>query len=318
MKILSSRSVVLATLLVALLIAAFLLEPRFLTIRSQSLLSSHIWELAIVSVPMLLIIMIGGIDLSVGSIVALSAVAFGIAFKSNQNVLLASLAALATGVAAGFCNGWFVARVRVHPLVVTLATLAAFRGLAEGVSLAKPFSGYPEGFLRLSSGTVAGIPYPAILFALAAIWAWIVLSRMQFGRWIVAIGTDERVAVFTRIRVDRIKLILYTLSGFSCGIVSILMVARNNTAKADIASGMELEAITAVVLGGASIQGGKGSVIGLVLALGLVHELREFVTWHWKKDEFNLVVLGCLLIGALLFERGLSWRKVSQPRNQLS
>lgn len=309
MAFLRSREAVLIGLLIALMVVAFVLEPRFVTVRSQMLLASHLWELAIVAIPMLLIIMIGGIDLSVGAMVALCAVALGLLFERGMSPFLAGLLAVGVGGLLGLANGWFVAKMKVHPLIVTLATMAAFRGIAEGISLARPISGYPESFQNLSQGKFAGIPYPALVFFLIATLAWFVLSRARFGRWIVAIGTEENVARFSGIPVARVKMILYGFCGIVCGLAAVLMVSRNNTAKADLGMGLELEAITAVVLGGASIDGGKGKVLGVALGLLLIHETRQFVSWHWKQSELNLVVMGGLLIATLLVERVLSAKR---------
>lgn len=303
MRLIGFRELILLGLLIALLAFAGFTEPKFLTMRSQMLLATHLWELAIVAVPMMLIIMIGGIDLSIGAMVAFCAVVLGLMFEKGISPWVGAFAALGAGSALGFTNGWFVAKMRVHPLIVTLATMAAFRGIAEGISLARPISGYPESFLKVSSGKIAGIPYPLIVFALIALAGWFLLTKTRFGRWIVAIGTEETVSRFSGIPVDRVKVVLYTLCGLVCGLVAVLLVARNNTAKADLGMGLELEAITAIVLGGASIDGGKGRVLGLVLGLVLIHQTREFVIWHWRKDELNLIVLGALLIGALLVER---------------
>lgn len=309
MAFLRSREAVLIGLLIALMVVAFVVEPRFVTVRSQMLLASHLWELAIVAIPMLLIIMIGGIDLSVGAMVALCAVALGLLFERGMSPFLAALLAVGVGGLLGLANGWFVAKLKVHPLIVTLATMAAFRGIAEGISLARPISGYPEAFQNLSQGKLAGVPYPALVFFLVAIFAWFVLAKARFGRWIVAIGTEENVGRFSGIPVARVKMILYSFCGIVCGLAAVLLVARNNTAKADLGMGLELEAITAVVLGGASIDGGKGKVLGVALGLLLIHETRQFVSWHWKQSELNLVVMGGLLIATLLVERMLSAKR---------
>lgn len=301
--LLRSREAVLTVLLILLLSAAFVLEPKFVTLKAQLLLASHLWELAMVAVPLLLIIMIGGIDLSVGAMVALCAIVLGLLFEKGISPFLAALAAVGAGALLGFSNGWFVAKMRVHPLIVTLATMAAFRGIAEGISLARPISGYPDSFLALSQGKLVGVPYPLLAFALIAGLAWFILARARFGRWIIAVGIEETAARFSGIPVDRVKMLLYTFSGVICGVAASFLVARNNTAKADIGMGLELEAITAIVLGGASIDGGKGKVLGLILGLLLIHETREFVSWHWKQSELNLIVLGALLIVTLLGER---------------
>jgi rhamnose transport system permease protein len=300
------RELTLFLVLVALMVAAAMLEPRFVTLRTQTLLAAHSWELALVAIPMLLIIIAGGIDLSVGAIVALSAVTLGLLHERGAPPMLAASGGLAVGLVCGLINGWLIARTRVHPLLITLASMAAFRGIAEGISTARPISGYPEALLSLSAGWK-----PAVIFVVMAVTAHVVLTRLRWGRWIVAIGTDEKVSRFSKIPVDRVKLMLYSACGLLCGLAGVLLVARNNTAKADLGMGMELEAITAVVLGGASIEGGKGRVLGLVLGLVLIHETRQFVSWHWRQSELNLLVIGGLLIVAVLFDR--LGRRVTMP-----
>lgn len=293
-----SREATLFVVLVALLAVAAVYEPRFVTLKTQTLLAAHSWELAIVAVPMLLIIIAGGIDLSVGSMVALSAVTLGLLHERGWPIAASVTAAVLVGAMAGAVNGWLIARTRVHPLLITLGSMAAFRGIAEGISLARPLSGYPEGLLALSAGMT-----PMLVFVGSAGLAHGLLTRLRLGRWIVANGTDETVSRFSKTPVDRIKVLLHTLSGLACGVAGVLLVARNNTAKADVGLGMELEAITAVVLGGASIEGGRGRVLGLVLGLALIHETRQFVSWHWRQSELNLLVIGGLLIVAVLFDR---------------
>lgn len=304
-----SREATLFVLIIALLGAAAVLEPKFVTLRSQTLLASHLWELAIVAVPMLLIIVAGGIDLSVGSMVAMCAVTIGLLFEKGVPPFAAAAVGVTVGGIQGAINGWFVAKMKVHPLLVTLASLAAYRGIAEGISLARPISGYPESFLSIGQGWA-----PPLCFALFACGAHLTLAMTRLGRWITAVGTEERVSRFSMIPVDRVKLMLYTFSGLACGVAAAILVARNNTAKADMGSGMELEAITAVVLGGASIEGGKGKAIGLILGLALIHLTREFVSWHWKQNELNLIVIGALLISAVLLERAFAARSKTDKR----
>jgi rhamnose transport system permease protein len=258
---------------------------------------------------MLLIIMSGGIDLSVGAMVALCAVVLGLAFEQGAAPFASTLLAVACGSALGAANGFFVAKARVHPLIVTLATMAAYRGIAEGISLGRPLSNYPESFQNLSQGKLVGIPIPALVFAAVVALAWFALARLRLGRWIVAIGSQENVARFSRIPISKVKILLYSAMGLLCGIAATLLVARNNTAKADMGLAMELEAITAVVLGGASIEGGKGKVLGVVLGLFVIHETREFISWHWRQSELTLIVIGALLIGTLFLEKLLQWSR---------
>jgi rhamnose transport system permease protein len=288
----------LAVIVVLLLLTAWWTAPGFVRPEVQLELASHVWELALLTLPMTLIIITGGIDLSVGSTMALAAVVLGLAFEAHWPVAVA--AALVVGALAGALNGLFVTWVRVHPLLVTLATFSAYRGIAEGISLGRPITGFPETFAWLGRGTLAGLPVPGLLVALVAIATAVLLATTTRGRELYAIGLNETACRFSGIRVDRIKLALYTCSGLAAALAGVLFVARRNTAKADVGLGLELDVITAVVLGGTSIFGGRGGVLGTLLGTLLIHETREFVSWRWNNDELILVVVGILLILSVL------------------
>lgn len=291
---------VLIALLGALLGYARVVNPEFLALPTQLELLTHVWELALLAIPMTLIIVTGGIDLSVGSMMALCAVVLGLLFERGVSPFVGAVAAVCVGLGAGALNGFFVARMKVHPLIVTLATLAAFRGVAEGISLARPISGFPAAFTNLSHGAAA------IIFLIAAAVAAFVLAKTAFGLSLYGIGHNETAMRFSGWNVDRAKMLLYTLSGGAAAIAAIEFVARRNTAKADIGTGIELDVITAVVLGGTSIFGGRGHIFGTLLGLLLIHEMREFVSWRWSRDELNFIVLGVLLILSVLLNRVLS------------
>jgi rhamnose transport system permease protein len=299
---------VLTMLLIGLLGAAGFMSPTFMKMNTQIELSTHIWELALIAIPMTLIIITAGIDLSVGSTIALCAVALGLMYERGFSPWTGALVAIATGVAAGALNGIFVSYVRVHPLIVTLATLAAYRGIAEGISLGRPISRFPDSFALIGRGTIGGLPIPGIIWFIVMLLAALVMARTPAGRHIHAIGYNETGARFSGIAVNRIKLLLYTLSGTAAAVAAIMFVARRNTAKADIGNGMELEVITAVVLGGTSIYGGKGRIAGTVLGVLLIHETREFISWYFQNNELIFVVIGALLILSVLLHRMLGAR----------
>jgi rhamnose transport system permease protein len=294
---------VLAVLLVALLLVANILIPDFLTWKNQLYLSRHMWEFAILALGMTLIIITGGIDLSVGSTMGLCAVALGISFVATNSAAVASLICLLVGTAGGALNGLLIARFHVHPLIVTLATYAAFRGIAEGVSQGAAYSGFGEGFARLARGTIHEVPYPGFLFALLAVLFAVFLGLSATGRFIYAIGHNEQAARFSGILVDRIKFTLYALSGLLAGLATVVYVSRFNTAKADTGKGFELDVITAVVVGGTSIFGGRGNMVGTVLGLLLIHETRLFVSRYWGIEELKPIVIGTLLIVSVLAYR---------------
>jgi rhamnose transport system permease protein len=299
---------ILALMLVGLLIAAGVIDRAFLSIEVQRGLSGDLWGIALLALPMTLIIITAGIDLSVGSAVALCAVVLGLTYEQGLAPGFGAGLAVLAGVAAGALNGWFVAYLRVHPLIVTLATLAAFRGIAEGISLARPISGFPESFTFIGRDNWLGFPIPGYLFVVLAMVAAVVLRKTPLGRSVYAIGHNETAARFSGIPVARIQMLLYTLAGACSGLAAVILVARHNTAKADLAKGLELEVITAVVLGGTSIFGGRGSILGTLLGVLLIHETREFVRWNWQREELLPVVIGTLLIVSVLMHKALSPR----------
>lgn len=294
------HEIVIGLLLMVILGIGAWLEPGFVALDTQLDLSAHATELALLALPMTLIIISGGIDLSVGSTMALAAVVLGLLFEAGTPIWVASLGALGTGALAGSLNGVFVAYVRVHPLIVTLASLAAYRGLAEGISLGRPTSGFPPGFLWLGEGAMGGVPLPVAIVAAAAIVVTTIARRTIPGFRIYAIGDNELAARYSGVPVDRLKLALYTASGAAAGLAAVLFAVRRNTAKADVGAGIELEVITAVVLGGTSIFGGRGSIPGALLGVAIIHEIRELVSWHWRQDELILIVTGAILIASVL------------------
>jgi rhamnose transport system permease protein len=299
------HEVLLFVLLIALLIATGSVEPRFMTVRAQLGLTSDLWPLALLALPMTLIIITGGIDLSVGSTMALSSVILGICYKHSMPLPLACLFAVLVSCACGLLNGFFIAKLNVHPLIVTLATFSAFRGIAEGISLGEPVSGFPDSFQRLA-GDIGNIPLPGILFLVLAAIVFVLLSDTPFGTRLYGIGYNETAVRFSGHPVARTKLLIYTFSATTAGLASILYTALRNTAKADVGTGLELDVITAVVLGGTSIFGGRGTIPGTLLGILLIHETKKFVSWHYHNNELILIVVGALLILSVLLNTLLS------------
>jgi rhamnose transport system permease protein len=188
----------------------------------------------------------------------------------------------------------------VPPLIATLATLALYRGLAEGISQARSVRGYPEWFFYFGQGELLGVPFQLWLLIIATVAAAIILGLTTFGRATYSIGANEVAARFSGIHVDRTKLLIYTASGFLAGIAAIIFVSRVTTTRSDMGTGIELDAITAVVLGGTSIFGGKGTVIGTVLGLILMQALKNGLALSGVKGDGTIVVIGVVLIAAIL------------------
>jgi rhamnose transport system permease protein len=304
----------LAAMLVAVLLAARWLSPEFVSLGVQADLVPQLAEIALLAVPMTLILLTGGIDLSVGSAMALAAVAAGIMHESGASPGVAAGTAVAVGAACGAINGLFVTRARVHPLVVTLATLALFRGLALGVSGGRPVSGFAEAWTNLGTARVLGVPVMLLPAIVAAVLAGLALARTASGRALRATGVNETAARHCGLGVGRLKFMAYTLAGSAAGLAACLFIARRNTAKADIGQGIELEVITACVLGGVSLSGGRGGIVGVVLGVLLLHEIRQFAAWRGYPDEAILIVLGGVLILSVLAGR---ISPLSRPRSRL-
>lgn len=290
----------LALLLLLALAVAGWLQPRFVLPSVQVDLAGDAWTMALVALPMAMIVISGGIDLSVGSMAGLCAVIFGLAVEAGVNVWLAATAAIAAGALSGLINGGLVAMVGIHPLIVTLATMAGFRGMALAMTRGRTIQGFPTEFGLFVQGKAFGVPLPMWAFLLSAILVALFLTRSAYGRFLYAMGHNETAACYSGVPVTKLKLVLYMLSGVAAGVGAVLLAARYEQAKADFATGLELEVITAVVLGGISIFGGRGNIGGLLIGLALLHQCNKFVPWHWHVSELNSLVTGGLLIGSVL------------------
>lgn len=295
-------------LALALVVLAFQSDKFFTTanLLNQGRLMT---ETGLIAIAMTLVIATGGIDLSVGSILGLTAILIGVFWKSLGLPLPgAILAAVAAGTFAGFCNGLIITRFGVPPLIATLATLALYRGLAEGISEARSVRGYPDWFYGLGQGEVLGVPTQLWLLLVAAVIAAIVLAYTRWGRVVYAIGSNEVAARFSGLGVEKTKVALYTASGFASALAAVIFVSRVSTTRSDMGTGIELDAITAVVLGGTSIFGGRGTVLGTVLGLCLIQALKNGLSLAGVKGDGTTVLIGVVLILAILasnlFERG--------------
>ena len=292
--------ILLALLAMVLGIAGYL-DPAFLNWNVQAELSVEIWELALLSLGMTLIIITAGIDLSVGSAMGLCSVALGLSMHYGLPEPVCILICLITGILAGALNGVLVSKIKVHPLLVTLATYGMYRGFAEGLQGATT-NAPVEALPGLKTLFVGSFPTVQLLFAGLALWSAILLARSATGRTLYAIGHNEEATRFSGLRVDRLKFALYTVAGFLAGLAALSYSARRS-ATAEAGVGIELDVITAVVVGGTSIYGGRGRIFGTLLGVILIHETRQFVDWYWQRSELTLIVIGTLLILSLLGHR---------------
>ena len=292
---------ILALLTVAALVALAMLSDKFFTpsnLLNQGRLMS---EIGLVALAMTFVIVTGGIDLSVGSILGLTAILLGVFWKNvGMPLPLAMVAAVACGTLAGLGNGFIITRFRVPPLIATLATLALYRGLAEGISEARSVRGYPEWFYFFGQGEIAGVPVQLWVLVICTVVAGVILGFTPFGRATYAVGANEVAARFSGINADATKLWIYGAAGFLSAIAAVIFVSRVTTTRSDMGTGIELDVITGVVLGGTSIFGGKGTIIGTVLGLVLIQALKNGLALSGVKGDGTIVVIGVVLIAAIL------------------
>jgi len=309
-KWLTRHETLLAVILVVALIGLGEFNDRFLTIDNLLNQGRLMTEIGLIALPMTFIIITGGIDLSVGSIVGLCAILLGVFWKNFDLPLpLAICLSLLVGAAAGFFNGLLITRLKVPPLIMTIATLALYRGLAEGISQAHSVRGYPEWFYVLGQGDVLGVPTQLLVLVILFVIAGVALDRTTFGRTLYAIGANETAARFSALSVDRVKLIVYTLSGLASGLAAIVLVSRVTTTRMDMGMGYELDVIAAVVLGGTSIFGGSGTIWGTAIGLTMIQLLKNGLALTGVKGDATIVVIGVALILSVLIASSLQRRR---------
>ncbi|WP_279481710.1 ABC transporter permease [Aureimonas sp. SK2] len=295
-------------LILALALAVLAIDnERFFTAANLLNQGRLLTEVGLIAVVMTFVIVTGGIDLSVGSILGLCAILIGVFWKTLGLPLPVAIGlSMVVGTLAGFFNGLIITRFRVPPLIATLATLALYRGLAEGISQAQSIRGYPKWFFELGQGEVLGIPTQLWLLALVAFAGFFILRYTAFGRATYAIGNNEQGAAFSGIDVARTKLWIYSASGFVSALAAVVFVSRVSTTRSDMGSGIELDVITAVVLGGTSIFGGRGLVVGTLLGLCLVQVLKNGLALSGVRGDGTIVIIGVVLIAAVLISNFLS------------
>ena len=294
-----SREAVLLGVLIVLMIVMSLLSPLFLTVGNLLNTSRFFVEVGLMALGMTLIIITGGIDLSVGSNLALVSVAVGFSYAAGLPLPLAIVFGLVVGLAAGLFNGLFITLLDLHPLVVTLGTFALFQGLAYGLSKAEAVSDFPDWFAYFGQAYFGPVPGQLFIFILAVVVVWLILSRTRFGRYVYAIGNNEEAAHFSGVPVRKVKLALYSGIGLLVGMAAVIYTSRVYTARGDSGLGLELDVISAVVLGGASIYGGSGTIGGTVLGVLIIATLRNGLVLAGVPSTWQVFVLGVLLLVAV-------------------
>lgn len=279
--------------------------PSFFTSTNLFEILRYSVELGLLAVSLTPVLITGGIDLSVGSIVGLSTIVFGMAARGeNLSIPLSIALALSVSILCGLLNASLIAKFRLPPLIVTLATYSLYRGIAEGLTHgSRSFTGYPSSFLRLGQGYFLGvIPFQLFLFFPVVIFYIFLLHRSIIGRSLYAIGFNADGARYAGIPVSRYIAICYLLSGVTAGLAAIIYVSHLGLAKSDLGTGFELQAITAVVLGGTSVLGGRGTIFGTLLGLFFITTLQNGMHLLGIPSEITGVVTGVLLLSVVVLD----------------
>ena len=300
--LLISWEALLVILLLLSIVIGSVLSPFFLSGFNFDQLTSNIMEIAIMALPMTLIIIVGEIDLSVASVLGLASVVLGFVWEGQHLLWLAIGVALLVGLVAGSLNGLLVTRLGLPSLVVTIGSLALFRGLAYVVLGDRAVSDFPTSFSNFGFSTIPGteVPWSALIFAILAVIFVVVLHFSRLGRQLYAIGNNKEAARFAGINVGSLKLVLFVISGVIAALAGVIFTARFSSARPDNAVGFELTVVTVVLLGGVNIFGGRGSLLGVVLAIFIVAVIQNVMSLLNISGDIQSLVIGLLLILSVL------------------
>jgi rhamnose transport system permease protein len=292
----------LVVLIILVVVVNSSLSPYFLNLDNIARTSSDFMEMGLMMLPMVMIIITGNVDLSVASMLGMTASCLGLLHMNGVNIWLAAAIAMALGALAGLLNGYLISRLKVPALVITLGTYAFYRGIAYVMLGDQAARDYPDAFTYLGQGTLPGtpIPFSVLLFAVMAVIFGLVLHRTTFGRYLYAIGNNQDGVTYSGVSVARVKLIIFLLSGVMSALAGMVIAARFGSTRPDIGTGLELSVITATVLGGVDINGGKGSMVGAILSLLLIGLLRFGMGLMNLQGQVQSVAIGLLLILSIL------------------
>lgn len=279
------------------------ISSNFLTVTNLLNVVRQISVNGILAIGMTIVCLTGGIDLSVGSIVAFSGIiAAGLLRDKDYPIILIVVIAVVVGALCGLYNGYFVAYWNAAPFVVTLSMMTIARGMTYVYSDGRPISNLPSEFLIIGKGSIAGIPIPTLILLIVFILGSIMLTKLKYGRYVYAVGGNENAAMVSGINVKRVKMMVYVLSGMACGIAAIILTARVSVGLPQAGESYELDAIAATVIGGTSLSGGRGrlwgTIVGAIL-LGIVNNGLDLLN---VSSFYQQIVKGLIILGAILID----------------
>lgn len=286
-------------------IVFWILSPYFLTVSNVMNIAEQTSINALIAVGMTFVIITAGIDLSVGSIVAVSGVVMAGALQGGLSDALGILVGLLIGVTCGLTNGLLISYGRLPPFIATLGMMSVARGAALFYTEGRPISGFSQGFRFLATGELAGIPAPVILMVVVYVIAHVVLKRTKLGRYTYAIGGNEEAANLSGVNTKMIKTIVYGISGLLSALAAVVLTARLNSAQPIAGMMYELDAIAAVVIGGTSLMGGEGKISGTLIGAFIMGILRNGLNLLGLSSFTQQIIIGSVIILAVLIDMGL-------------
>lgn len=296
---------ILASVVLAIVVFGSL-NPRFLSIESALTILEGASTDGLIVIGMTVVIVCGAFDMSVGSSMALCGLVAALAMKAHLPIVLAVLAALAAGCVIGWTNGVIVARLKINPFITTLGTMSILRGIVQVITRSAPPTGFPESFLKIAWGTVFTlhlpwgpafeVRFPVILLVAAMIAGDILLRRLAYLRQVYFVGSNEEAARLTGIRTARVKIFAFMLTGFMAAAAGVIVTSRANAIDANAGMGAELRVIAAVIVGGASLSGGRGTILGSFLGLLLMQIITTGLVFIDVAAEAQQIAVGLVLI----------------------
>jgi ribose transport system permease protein len=302
-RVARQREFMIAVVVAVVFVGMFFASPYFLSSGNLLALLLGLSVEAIIAVAMTNLMVSGGFDMSVGSVVAFTGAATALLLTSEVPVFLAVLAGLALGAAIGLFNGLIVSKAGINPFVTTLSSLSLFRGLTLILTKGRNIAGLPDGFKALGQATFLGVQTPIIIAVVLIVIGDLMLRRFRFFRQSYYIGGNERAARLSGIPVDRMKALAYVFTGLLAGLAGVVMTARLGAASVTAGTGLELRVITAVIIGGASLQGGEGTVLGAFLGSLLMALITNALTLLGVDVYWQTFVIGATLLLAVLIDR---------------
>ena len=293
----------LALILIAVIIT--IINPSFMTATNILNVLRQVSISALIAFGMTFVILTGGIDLSVGSTLALTGAIAASMLASGFDPILTILAALLLGAILGGINGVIIAKGKVAPFIATLATMTIYRGLTLVYTEGRPVSGLGDSvaFQMMGKGYFLGIPVPVVTMILAFLALWFILHKTTFGRRIYAVGGNEGASRLSGINTDRVKIMVYSLTGMLAALSALILTSRLNSAQPTAGTSYELDAIAAVVLGGTSLTGGKGWIFGTLVGALIIGVLNNGLNLIGVSSFFQQVVKGVVILIAVLIDR---------------